>query len=68
MEIAQRIAANPPLAVQAIKQGLRHALDPDWDEVGTWVATNLARLFATDDHREGVASFLEKRAPEFTGR
>lgn len=68
MTLAQQIAANPPLAVQAIKRGLRHALDPDWDGLGEWVATSLARLFATDDHREGVASFLEKRPPEFTGR
>lgn len=66
--LAQRIAANPPLAVQAIKQGLRQALDPDWDSLGVWVATNLARLFTTDDHKEGVASFLEKRAPAFHGR
>lgn len=68
MTLAQRIAANPPLAVQAIKRGLREALDPDWDDLGNWVAVNLARLFGTADHREGVASFLEKRPPEFTGR
>ncbi|MCP3989148.1 MAG: enoyl-CoA hydratase/isomerase family protein [Actinomycetia bacterium] len=67
MDIAQRIAASPPLAVQAIKQGLREALDPDWDDVGTWVASNLSRLFASNDHKEGVASFLEKRSPNFTG-
>lgn len=67
LELAQRIAANPPLAVQAIKQGLREALDPDWDELGRWVAGNLARLFQTDDHREGVAAFLEKRSPDYRG-
>ena len=67
MGIAERIAANPPLAVQALKQGLREALDPDWDEVGVWVASNLARLFSTADHKEGVASFLERRPPVFTG-
>jgi len=67
MDIAQRIAANPPLAVQAMKQGLRQALDPDWDDVGQWVATNLAHLFTTNDHVEGVTSFLEKRPPVFTG-
>jgi enoyl-CoA hydratase/carnithine racemase len=67
-ELAGRIAANPPLAVQALKNGLRRALDPDWHEVGAWVSSELARLFQTDDHREGVASFLEKRPPSYVGR
>lgn len=66
--LADRIAANPPLAVQALKRGLRETLDPDWNEVGAWVSSNLARLFQTADHREGVAAFLEKRAPNYTGR
>jgi enoyl-CoA hydratase/carnithine racemase len=65
--LAQRIAANPPLAVQAIKAGLREALDPDWDALGRWVSLNLARLFGTADHAEGVAAFLEKRPARFTG-
>jgi enoyl-CoA hydratase/carnithine racemase len=66
-DLAQRIAANPPLAVQAIKQGMREALDPDWDELGVWVSQNLARLFQTADHKEGVASFLQKRPARYTG-
>lgn len=66
--LAGRIAANPPLAVHALKAGLRQALDPDWDELGRWVSTTLGRLFQTEDHREGVRSFLEKRAPHYQGR
>ena len=66
--LAERIAANPPLAVQAIKRGLRRALDPDWNEVGVYVSSTLAELFQTEDHREGVRSFLEKRPPQFRGR
>ena len=68
LELAGHIAAMPPLAVQRIKQGLRRALDPDWHELGAWVSTSLAGLFRTDDHREGVAAFLEKREPRFVGR
>ncbi len=67
LDIADSIAENPPLAVRALKKGLRTALDPDWDELGVFVSTNLARLFATADHREGVAAFLEKREARYIG-
>ncbi len=68
LALAMRIAANPPLAVRRLKAGLREALDPDWDALGAWVARSLAELFQTEDHREGVKAFLEKRAPRFSGR
>jgi len=68
LTLAADIAANPPLAVQALKRGLRAALDPDWDDLGRWVSSTLAELFRTDDHREGVAAFLEKRPANYTGR
>ena len=68
MALAQEIAANPPLAVQRIKQGLRTALDPDWGELGRWVSASLGELFRTEDHREGVAAFLDKREPRYVGR
>ena len=67
-ELAARIAANPPLAVRKLKEGLRRALDPDWHELGRWVSSSLHELFRTEDHREGVAAFLERRAPSYTGR
>lgn len=66
--LAARIASNPPLAVQAMKAGLRQALDPDWASLGRWVSETLDRLSQTEDHREGVRSFLEKRDPKFVGR
>ncbi|HPE47260.1 MAG TPA: enoyl-CoA hydratase-related protein [Hyphomonas sp.] len=66
--LAHRIAANPPLAVQAIKQGLRRTVDPDWREVGRMAITEIRRLMQTDDAKESAAAFLEKRTPVFTGR
>jgi enoyl-CoA hydratase len=68
LELAEEIAGNPPLAVQAIKAGLREALDPDWDDLGVWATRSFGRLFQTEDHKEGVAAFLEKRPPTYVGR
>ena len=68
LELAQRVAANPPLAVAKIKEGMRQALDPDWHALGTWVATSLSQLFRTEDHKEGVRAFLEKRPPNYVGQ
>jgi len=66
--LAARIAANPPLALSAMKEGLRKGFLGDHQQLGAWVSATLGRLFQTEDHREGVASFIEKRAPNFTGR
>jgi enoyl-CoA hydratase/carnithine racemase len=66
--LARKIASNPPLAVQQLKAGLRRALDPDWGDLGAWVSSTLGELFKTEDHREGVRSFLEKRPARYVGR
>jgi enoyl-CoA hydratase len=68
LELAGRIAANPPLAVQSLKAGLRRTLDPDWRDTGRWAIEQISRLRQTEDSREGVAAFLEKREPVYVGR
>ena len=67
-DLAGRIAANPPLAVRYLKEGLRRSTWGDYGDLGSWISQTLGVLFQTEDHREGVASFLEKREPVFRGR
>ena len=66
--LAGKIAANPPLALRYMKEGLRRAQSSDPHELGGWVSQTLATLFQTEDHREGVRAFLEKREPKYSGR
>ena len=66
--LAGRIAANPPLALRYMKQGLNRTAYGDPREIGGWAIEIIRALMKTEDHREGVASFMEKREPVFTGR
>jgi enoyl-CoA hydratase/carnithine racemase len=66
--IAEALAANPPLAVQAAKRALRLAIQGRGEELRSFVGSEGQRLLATEDHQESVAAFLERRAPTFHGR
>jgi enoyl-CoA hydratase/carnithine racemase len=68
LQLASKIAANPPIAMRYMKQGLRMAAPGDPRDSGAYVFNALAYLFTTEDHREGALSFVEKREPVFTGR
>src|SRR4051812_21018589 len=66
--LAGRIAANPPLAVRHLKAGLSRYAYGDPREIGAWAIEKIRLLMQTEDHKEGVASFMEKREPVFQGR
>jgi len=66
--LAAKIAANPPIAMRYMKEGLRKARNASMEEMGAYVGSSLAYLFTTEDHREGALSFVERREPVFKGR
>jgi enoyl-CoA hydratase len=66
-EIAETIAANGPLAVQAVLRTIRGSEGRHEDDCWADDAKVGAAVFASDDAREGPRAFAEKRAPEFTG-
>jgi 2-(1,2-epoxy-1,2-dihydrophenyl)acetyl-CoA isomerase len=67
-DIAKRLANLPPLGLSAIKEMIRASWQHRLDEELELQAGTMRRLGFTEDYREGVAAFLEKRQPTFTGR
>jgi 2-(1,2-epoxy-1,2-dihydrophenyl)acetyl-CoA isomerase len=67
-KLAARLASLPPLGLAAIKNIIRTSWDRSLDEELDLQRDEMRRLGFTDDYREGVAAFLEKRPATFTGR
>jgi enoyl-CoA hydratase/carnithine racemase len=67
IRLAARISANAPLAVQRAKQGLRLQREHRLEEMQQHLAESLRFLSGTEDHKESVAAFLEKRAAIYRG-
>jgi 2-(1,2-epoxy-1,2-dihydrophenyl)acetyl-CoA isomerase len=62
------LAGKPPLALELAKQTLRGALDRSLSEVLRSEHEAQMRCFRSDDAREGITAFAEKRTPVFQGR
>jgi enoyl-CoA hydratase len=68
METALQLAAKSPLALEAAKQSVNRALSGDHAENLKREADRFGELFATEDAKEGLTAFAEKREPRFVGR
>jgi enoyl-CoA hydratase/carnithine racemase len=66
--VAAEIAANAPLAVQSAKRLMRMGLEETFNDHVHHVYLQFLQLVRTQDFREGMASFLEKRPADFKGR
>jgi enoyl-CoA hydratase len=67
-EIAAGIAENGPLAIRHAKSATNRALDVDLVSGLEYEADQFALLFATEDAREGMGAFSERRKPQFKGQ
>jgi len=68
LALARTIAGMPPLAVRAIKEVMQLGADAPLDTALALERKAFVALFDTQDQKEGMRAFLEKRPPVFTGR
>ena len=67
LELARQIADGPPIALGYMKENLNRAIDMNLRDCLAMEADRLMRCAETNDHKEAVKAFLEKRTPHFNG-
>jgi len=68
LALAQRIAEHPPLAVRFAKRAINRGMQTDLDSGLEYERYAAAMLVDSEDRKEGMRAFVEKRKPMFTGR
>jgi enoyl-CoA hydratase len=66
--LAKEIASKPPVAVRLAKEAVLKAFDTTIEGGLEFERKNFYLLFASDDQKEGMKAFVEKRKPEWTGK
>jgi enoyl-CoA hydratase len=67
-EVAEKVASNGPIAVQAVLKGLRATEGVSEQEAMAIDSQIGMQVFMSEDAKEGPMAFMEKRAPQFKGR
>jgi enoyl-CoA hydratase/carnithine racemase len=67
IELAEKLAKGPPLAIQRGKRAIYDGLRMGLDETLEYIHPVLQELTQTKDHKEGAKAFVEKREPVFRG-
>jgi enoyl-CoA hydratase len=67
MEVATQLAAKSPLALEAAKEAINRAFSGDHADNLERESDRFGELFSSEDAKEGLTAFVEKREPRFTG-
>jgi len=68
LKLAREVAARPPIAVKLAKESVLKSFDTTINDGLEFERKNFYLLFSTDDMKEGMAAFIQKRRPEWKGR
>jgi len=68
LEMAARLAVNAPISMRLVKQVMTRTYDLDRDSVMQLEVDGMLECLGSDDLREGLRAFAEKRTPEYCGR
>jgi len=68
MTLAQQIARQPPLAIRFAKRAVDYGMQTDLESGLEFERYAAAMVFDSDDRKEGMQAFIEKREPRFVGR
>lgn len=68
MKLANKLAKQPPLSVRLIKDSVNKAVDYSLYEGMQYERKNFYLLFGSDDQKEGMSAFVEKRQPNYKGK
>ncbi|WP_408009576.1 enoyl-CoA hydratase/isomerase family protein [Pseudalkalibacillus sp. A8] len=68
MKLARKIAKQAPLSVRMIKESVNKSVDYSVYEAMQYERKNFSLLFSSEDQKEGMKAFVEKRSPQFRGK
>jgi enoyl-CoA hydratase len=68
MKLAEKLSKKPPLTIKALKESMHNVFNTDIDMGLNMEIEKCCSLFATEDQKEGMGAFLEKRKPQFKGQ
>ncbi|WEG13939.1 enoyl-CoA hydratase [Pullulanibacillus sp. KACC 23026] len=68
LELAQQISKKSAVSVQAALRSLQFARQGEFEKGSEFEAVSFGKVFASEDAKEGIAAFMEKRSPQFKDR